>query len=54
MGLPVLIGWAAGDPEAGLMATIGTFTALYGSGRPYLYRAKQLGIIAVAWQAPWG
>jgi uncharacterized membrane protein YccC len=34
MGTPVLIGWAAGDIGTGLTATIGAFTALYGSGRP--------------------
>ena len=48
VGVPVLVGWAAGDTAAGLMATIGAFTALYGSGRPYLNRATQLGVIAVA------
>ncbi|MFJ2722395.1 hypothetical protein [Streptomyces sp. NPDC087437] len=39
MGVPVVIGWAADDTAAGLMATIGGFTALYGSALPYLYRA---------------
>lgn len=33
---------------AGLMATLGGFTGLYGSGRPYLYRAAELALIAVA------
>lgn len=48
MGAPVLVGSAAGDVTAGLMATIGAFTALYGSGRPYLNRAVQLALIAVS------
>ena len=42
MGIPALIGWAVGDLSAGLMATIGGFTALYGAGRPYLNRAAYL------------
>ena len=33
MGAPVLVGWLAGDLTAGLTATLGGFTALYGSGR---------------------
>jgi uncharacterized membrane protein YccC len=48
MAAPVLAGWAAGDVAAGLAATLGSFTALYGSGRPYLYRAQELAIIAVS------
>lgn len=47
-GLPVLIGWWAGDISAGLMATIGAFTAIYGSDRPYLNRAFYLAVIALA------
>lgn len=47
MGTPVLIGWAAGDIRAGLTATIGAFTALYGSGRPYLNRSIELAVLAV-------
>ena len=47
-GLPVLVGWLAGDVQAGLTATVGAFTALYGSGRPYRWRARLLGVIAVA------
>jgi uncharacterized membrane protein YccC len=47
MGVPVLIGWLAGDVAAGLMATIGAFTALYGNDRPYLSRAIHLAVIAV-------
>lgn len=48
MGVPVIVGWAAGDVTAGLMATLGAFTTLYGSGRPYLYRAALLGFVALA------
>ena len=48
MGVPVVAGWAAGDIAAGLMATIGAFTALYGGGRPYLNRAIHLGVIAIS------
>ncbi len=48
MVVPILVGWAAGDVSAGLVATIGGFTSLYGSGRPYLNRAMYLGAIAVS------
>src|SRR6195952_3974119 len=48
MGVPVLIGWLAGDLGAGLMATLGGFTALYGSGRPYLNRATLLAVVAIS------
>lgn len=48
MGTPIVAGWLAQDVQAGLMASIGGFTALYGSGRPYLSRARQLALIAVA------
>lgn len=48
LGVPLLIGWRAGDLGAGLMATLGGFTALYGSGRPYLNRAALLATIAVS------
>ena len=51
MAVPVLLGWAAGDPSAGLIATIGGFTSLYGSGRPYLNRARYLAVIAVSFAA---
>jgi uncharacterized membrane protein YccC len=47
VAVPVLIGWAAGDIAAGLMATIGAFTSLYGSGRPYLNRGVHLGVVAM-------
>nr|MDT0524412.1 hypothetical protein [Streptomyces sp. DSM 41633] len=43
----VLVGWLAGDTTAGLIATIGGFTSLYGSGRPYLNRGAYLGVVAV-------
>ncbi|WP_396922919.1 FUSC family protein [Mycolicibacterium sp.] len=46
MAVPVLVGWLAGDTAAGLIATIGGFTSLYGSGRPYLNRGVYLGVIA--------
>ncbi len=48
MMVPIFVGWAAGDVSAGLVATIGGFTSLYGSGRPYLNRAMYLGAIAVS------
>jgi hypothetical protein len=48
MGVPVLVGWGADDITAGLMATIGAFTALYGGGRPYVNRAGHLAAIALA------
>ena len=48
MGVPVLVGWLAGDLPAGMMAATGGFTALYGRGRPYRSRAVELGIIALA------
>jgi len=48
MGAPAAIGWLAGDLPAGLMATIGGFTAVYGNDRPFLNRAFHLGAIATA------
>lgn len=47
MAVPILVGWVAGDTTAGLIATIGGFTSLYGSGRPYLNRGTYLGVVAV-------
>ena len=47
MAVQALIGWLAGDLASGLMATIGAFTSLYGSGRPYLNRGVHLGVVAV-------
>lgn len=51
MGVPVLAGWLAGETGAGLMAATGGFTAVYGSGRPYLSRARELALIALAFAA---
>ncbi len=48
MAVPVLAGWLAGDVSAGMMAATGGFTALYGSDRPYLNRARELAAIALA------
>lgn len=48
MGVPIIAGWLWGDITAGLMAGIGGFTGLYGSGRPYFNRARHLAIIAAA------
>ncbi|GAA4910625.1 putative membrane protein YccC [Actinomycetospora succinea] len=44
----VLVGWSVGAVPAGLTASIGAFTALYGNGRPYRYRAIELATIALA------
>jgi uncharacterized membrane protein YccC len=54
MGVPVLVGWLAGDLGAGLTATLGGFTALYGSGRPYLNRAALLAVVALSLSAAVG
>lgn len=51
MAVPVLVGWLAGDVAAGLIATIGGFTSLYGSGRPYLNRGGFLAVVAVCFAA---
>ena len=48
VALPVAAGWVAGDISAGFMATIGAFTALYASDRPYANRALVLACIALA------
>ncbi|MCG2623322.1 FUSC family protein [Arthrobacter sp. I2-34] len=48
MGAPILAGLLLGSLPTGLMATLGAFTALYGSGRPYLNRAGHLALIAVS------
>lgn len=45
---PVAAGWALGDIGSGLLATLGSFTALYGSDRPYLNRAMLLAAVALA------
>ena len=46
--IPILIGWAAGDIGAGLIASLGAFTADYGTDRPYLNRGAQSAVVAVA------
>lgn len=48
MATPVLIGVLLNDVASGLMAALGGFTSLYGSGRPYKIRARLLGIVALA------
>lgn len=48
IGVLVLAGWWCGDIAAGLMATIGAFTSLYASGRPYRNRATVLAVIALS------
>lgn len=45
--IPVLIGWLAGDIDAGLIASLGAFTCSYGSDRPFPNRGVQLAVIAV-------
>lgn len=47
----VLVGGAVGELSAGLVASVGAFTALYGQGRPYRSRAVELAVIAVAFAA---
>ena len=51
VGLPVAVGWAAGDVAAGLTATIGAFTSMYATDRPYLNRARLLAGIALSFSA---
>jgi hypothetical protein len=41
MGVPVAVGWAA--REVGLVGTIGAFTSLYGSDRPYTLEFRHRG-----------
>jgi uncharacterized membrane protein YccC len=48
MAVPVLVGWRTGDIAAGLTATLGAFTVLYGSRRPYRNRAVLLAVVAVS------
>lgn len=47
MGMPVVLGWVIGDLSAGFMATIGAFTSLYATDRPYANRAVLLAGIAL-------
>ena len=49
--IPVVIGWAAGGIDAGLIASLGAFTCSYGSDRPFPNRGAQLAVIAVAFAA---
>lgn len=44
---PVLVGVLLGDLPAGLLAGIGGFASLYGSGRPYPNRARLLLAVAL-------
>lgn len=62
LSLPVVIGWALGNTAAGLLASIGGFTALYGGSRPYASRAGYLAVVALGfavalvvgvWAAQW-
>lgn len=46
--IPVLVGVASGDLAAGLIATIGGFTASFGVGRPYANRGVLLAAVAVS------
>ncbi|MEN1959241.1 FUSC family protein [Luteimonas sp. MJ246] len=54
MGVPILAGWLSGDVAAGMLAATGGFTALYGNDRPYLNRARELALIALAFAAAVG
>jgi hypothetical protein len=44
MGVPVAVGCTVGDAPAGLLATLGAFTSLYGTDRPYLNRSILLAL----------
>jgi len=46
MGICVGAGSLASDEGAGLIATLGAFTALYGGGTPYRHRAILLALVA--------
>jgi uncharacterized membrane protein YccC len=48
IGLLVAVGWLTGNIAAGLTATIGAFTSLYASERPYHNRARVLAGIALS------
>lgn len=48
IGLLVATGWLSGHLSAGLMATLGAFTSLYASDRPYRNRAWVLAGIALS------
>jgi uncharacterized membrane protein YccC len=51
MATPIAAGWVLGDVPAGLTASLGAFTSLYGGGRPYLHRSVHLGVIAICFAA---
>lgn len=62
MAVPVVVGWAAGDVSAGLIACLGAFTARFGGERPYVNRGAELAVLAIAlasavtlgsWAAQW-
>ena len=42
------IGWAAGDMNGAVLASVGVVTALYSHGRPYRNRALHMAVIAAA------
>jgi uncharacterized membrane protein YccC len=44
-GVCLLAGWLLDNQGAGLTANLGAFVALYGSGRPYINRARLLALI---------
>jgi uncharacterized membrane protein YccC len=46
--VPVVVGSAAGNVGAGLIATLGAFTSRFGVDRPYLNRGVQLAVVSVA------
>ena len=48
MGVPLACGLAIGDLRAGVIASLGAFTSLYGGDRPYHNRAILLAIVALA------
>jgi hypothetical protein len=48
MGVPLACGLAVGDLRAGVIASLGAFTSLYGGGRPYHNRAILLAIVALS------
>ncbi|NVM97281.1 FUSC family protein [Arthrobacter sp. SDTb3-6] len=50
-GAPLVAGWLTGLTAFGLMASLGAFTSLYGSGRPYLNRARYLALVALSFAA---
>ncbi|MBJ7339952.1 FUSC family protein [Mycolicibacterium sp.] len=46
--VPVVVGTAAGNVGAGLIATLGAFTSRFGGDRPYLNRGGQLAVVSVS------